>query len=148
VEALRALGAELGPGEVPGTPAYRVVVEGRPRALAPMLRDEVYRIVREAFRNARRHSKSQHIEVEISYAETQFTVRVRDDGIGLDRDVLRRGARDGHWGLQGMRERATRLGGKLHLWSERKAGTEIEINVPGSIAYRSTIIESTNISQE
>ncbi|HWX36941.1 MAG TPA: two-component regulator propeller domain-containing protein [Steroidobacteraceae bacterium] len=147
VEGLRALGEELGPGEVPGIPAYRVVVEGRPRALAPILRDEVYRIVREAFRNARRHSQSENIEVELAYAATRFTVRVRDDGIGLDRDVLERGARHGHWGLQGMRERATRLGGTLHLWSERKAGTEIEINVPGSIAYRNDVSETANISQ-
>jgi nitrate/nitrite-specific signal transduction histidine kinase len=62
-------------------------------------------------------------------------LRVRDDGNGIDPKVFEEGRRSGHWGLPGMRERATALGGQLHVWSESGAGTEIELTIPGSIAY-------------
>jgi len=44
--------------------------------------------------------------------------------------------RAGHWGLPGMRERAKRIGGKMDLWSELGAGTEVELRIPASIAYQ------------
>jgi nitrate/nitrite-specific signal transduction histidine kinase len=62
-------------------------------------------------------------------------LRVRDDGNGIDPEVFQEGRREGHWGLPGMRERATRLGGQLHVWTESGAGTEIELTVPGSVVY-------------
>jgi ligand-binding sensor domain-containing protein/signal transduction histidine kinase len=129
--ALKALGEELASAET----SFRVVVEGRPRELAPLLRDETYRIAREAFRNAAQHAKARNIEAEIEYGDANLSLRVRDDGMGIDRDVLARGRRAGHWGLQGMRERAEQLGGHLNVWSERKAGTEVELVVPAAIAY-------------
>ena len=46
------------------------------------------------------------------------------------------GARQGHWGLPGVRERAKRIGARLKLWSEPGAGTEAELTVPARIAYR------------
>jgi signal transduction histidine kinase len=61
---------------------------------------------------------------------------VRDDGIGIDPTVLRRGSRPGHWGLLGMRERAESLGAQMELWSESGAGTEVQLNVPASVAYQ------------
>jgi len=60
---------------------------------------------------------------------------VRDDGIGVDPEVLSREGRAGHWGLRGMRERAKRIGGHLEVWSEHGAGTEVELTVPASVAY-------------
>ena len=48
----------------------------------------------------------------------------------------RQGARQGHWGLPGVRERAKRIGARLKLWSEPGAGTEAELTVPARIAYR------------
>jgi signal transduction histidine kinase len=95
----------------------------------------VYRIVREAARNAFRHASARAIEVEISYGDSQFSARVRDDGIGLDPNIVDRGQRTGHWGLPGMRERAESFGGNLNVWSERGAGTEVEVSIPGQIAY-------------
>jgi len=137
-QALTALGEELSPGEGEHAGALRVVVEGVAKPLHPILRDEVYRIVREALRNAFRHAKAQHIEAEIVYGEKLFRVRIRDDGRGIDPDVLGRQEPAGHWGMLGMRERAKRIGGQLDVWSENKAGTEIELTVPGSIAYCSS----------
>ena len=53
----------------------------------------------------------------------------------LTRQVLQEGARAGHWGLPGIRERAKRIGARLKLWSESGAGTEVELTVPASVAY-------------
>jgi signal transduction histidine kinase/ligand-binding sensor domain-containing protein len=131
-QALKALGEEF---ESAPHPAFRVVVEGKPRELAPLLRDDIYRVAREAFRNAARHANARNIEAEIEYGESDFSLRIRDDGEGIDRDVLARGKRAGHWGLQGMRERAEHIGGRLNVWSERKAGTEIELVIPAASAY-------------
>jgi len=116
-------------------PDYEVLLQGRAVTLKPIVRDEVYRIVREAVRNAFRHSRGKRVEVEILFGERIFIVRVRDDGIGLDPTVLTRGRRNGHWGLPGMHERAQDFGGQLQVWSERNAGTEIELRVAGRIAY-------------
>ncbi|HEX8764290.1 MAG TPA: triple tyrosine motif-containing protein, partial [Candidatus Acidoferrum sp.] len=135
-QALTALGEELAGLSDNGTkPCVRVLVEGKQRELNPMLRDEIYRIAREALRNAFRHSKGQKIEAEITYGESEFLLNIRDDGSGIDPAVGNQGARAGHWGLPGMRERAKRFGGKLEVWSEHGAGTEIKLSVPAAIAY-------------
>jgi len=114
---------------------FRVVVEGRPRGLHPVLRDEVYRIGREALVNAFHHSQAKSVEVEVEYAGNHLRVLVRDDGCGIDPQVLRSG-RDGHWGLSGMRERAERIGARLEIRSRVAAGTEVELSVPGQIAFQ------------
>ena len=114
--------------------AFRVIVDGQPRPLHPVIRDEVYRIGREALVNAFRHAHASSIEVEVQYTASDLRILVRDDGSGIDPQVLRSG-REGHWGLPGMRERAERIGAKLKVWSRSAAGTEIELIVPGSVAY-------------
>jgi len=135
-QALTAVGKELalqsGNGSVP---CVRVLLEGKQRELNPILRDEIYRIAREALRNAFRHARAQKIEAEITYSDSEFLLHVRDDGGGIDPEVANQGARAGHWGLPGMRERAKSFGGKLEVWSEHGAGTEIKLRVPGAIAY-------------
>jgi signal transduction histidine kinase len=134
--AISALGQELA-ADQPGQnlPDYRVQVEGTPHNLDPILRDEVYRIAAEAMRNAFRHAEARQIEVEIRYDERQLRVRVRDDGKGIDPKFLGVQERTGHWGLNGMRERATAVGGNLAVWSEVDSGSEIEVTIPASIAY-------------
>ncbi|HEX6623696.1 MAG TPA: ATP-binding protein, partial [Pyrinomonadaceae bacterium] len=100
-----------------------------------VIRDEVYRIGREALVNAFRHAEAGGVEVEVEYAPKHLRVLVRDDGRGIDAEVLRSG-RDGHWGLSGMRERAERIGARLKVRSRAASGTEVELNVPGHVAYR------------
>ena len=117
--------------------AFRVIGEGRPQPLHPMIRDEVYRIGREALINAFRHSEAAHIEVGVERERRRLRVLVRDDGKGMDAEVLRTG-RDGHWGLSGMRERSERIGGRLRVWSRPGAGTEVELSVPAHAAFPST----------
>jgi signal transduction histidine kinase len=116
-------------------PDFRVGVEGATRDLAPLVRDEVYRIAGEALRNAFRHSGARRIEVEIHYDTRRLRIRVRDDGKGIDPQVLTAGGRSGHHELPGMRERAELVGGNLAVWSELNAGTEIELTIPSAIAY-------------
>jgi signal transduction histidine kinase/ligand-binding sensor domain-containing protein len=134
--ALGALGAELAVGlELQATPEYRVMVEGKPRELNPDIRDDIYRIAREAVRNAYQHANARHIETEVTFGDTDLSVRIRDDGIGVDPTILAGGQRAGHWGLPGMRERSESIGSRLNVWSERNAGTEIELHISAAIAY-------------
>ena len=135
---LNAAGQELAqsPEAEGSAPAFRVVVEGPRLPLAPLLRDEIYRIGREVLRNAFRHAHAGRIEAEIRYDRAMFRLRIRDDGKGIDSSVLKEGARIGHWGLPGMHERAKNMGGHLKIWSEPGAGTEAELTVPARIAYQ------------
>jgi signal transduction histidine kinase len=136
VQAVSALGDELLPGNDGDTGAsFRVTVEGQPRPLDSILRDDIYRIAREALRNAATHAQAKKIEAELTYGDSYFLLRIRDDGCGIDQTYLNQGSRAGHWGLPGMSERAKRFGGRLEVWSERGAGTEIELTVPASVAY-------------
>jgi ligand-binding sensor domain-containing protein/signal transduction histidine kinase len=114
---------------------FRVIVDGLPQPLHPILRDEVYRIGREALVNAFRHSRAKAIEVELDYTTRYFRFLVRDNGCGIAPDVVESG-REGHWGLPGMRERAESIGGQFHVWSSAAAGTEVVLSVPGSVAFQ------------
>jgi len=113
---------------------FSVVSEGQPRPLHPLLRDEVYRIGREALINAFRHARAHQIEVTLAYTPKQLRLLVRDNGSGIDPEILRLG-REGHWGLWGMRERAERIGARLRVFSSAAAGTEVELSVPGRVAF-------------
>ena len=108
-------------------------VEGA-RDLHPIVRDEIYRIGTEAIRNAHLHSEATDLEVNISYAHN-LTVRVRDNGRGIDPELATSG-KPGHFGLQGMQERAIRIHGTLHIMSRPNSGTEVELVIPGKIAFR------------
>ncbi len=134
--AINTLGEELSGGETnPDGAKFHVGVEGTPRELHPILRDEVYRIAGEAMRNGFKHAKAGRIEVEIRYDERELRLRVRDDGKGVDPKYIKEDGREGHFGLHGMRERAGLLGGKLTVWSELEAGTEVELRIPAKNAY-------------
>jgi len=133
-QALSGVQQELG---FNGDADFSVIVEGEPRPLQPVLRDEVYRIGREALINAFRHSQAEEIEVEIEYAARKLRVLVRDNGRGIDPKVPQDGS-DGHWGIQGMRERAEKIGGNLRVWSSSTGGTEVELSVPGHLAFQAS----------
>ena len=134
--AIRTLGEELENDSSNHRPAtFRVAVEGQARDLHPILRDEIYKIAAEALRNAFHHAQAKQVEVEVRYDHDQFRLRVRDDGKGMDAVTLSSHGLEGHYGLRGMRERATLIQGKLVVWSEVDEGTEVELRVPASAAY-------------
>jgi signal transduction histidine kinase len=145
-EEITALGEELA-AEVTNQSRpmqFRAVVEGSAHALRPNAYFDIFRIAREALRNAFRHSQGSLIETELAYTDSLFRLRIRDDGKGIDPDERLRAERIGHWGLKGMRERAEHLGGELEVWSEPGAGTEIELRVPASITYETVLSQDTS----
>jgi signal transduction histidine kinase len=125
--------------------AVAVSVVGEAREMHPIVRDEVYRIGYEAIRNAQAHSHGSSLAVELRYAH-DLELRVRDNGVGIDPTVIDHG-KNGHFGLQGMQERAARIGGKLSIVSSAQSGTNVTLVVPGAITFvhsshRSPTVES------
>jgi len=117
---------------------FRVIIAGRQKRLLPEIEHEIYRIGREAVVNAFCHSGAKRVELELEYSDGELCLRIRDNGRGIDPQVLREG-RDGHWGLGGMRERATRIGGQLKILSSASAGTEVQLSVPSSMAFERSV---------
>ena len=116
---------------------FSLVEIGTARALRPEIGDAFLRVGTEALANAFRHAQAGRIDVEISHGEDELRLRVRDDGRGMDAEVLAAGRRPGHWGLKGMRERAQQVGAVLALRSRPRAGTELELRLSAALAYRS-----------
>ena len=122
---------------VPSSMTVTLTVVGEAREMHPIVRDEIYRIGYEAIRNSYVHSQASRLEVELKYAH-DLTVRVSDNGSRHRPGCSRIKGKDGHFGLQGMRERAARIGGKFTLVSSAASGTEITLIVPGGIVFRKT----------
>ncbi|MBB6144530.1 signal transduction histidine kinase/ligand-binding sensor domain-containing protein [Silvibacterium bohemicum] len=116
-----------------GSMEAKFSVVGEVSEMHPIVRDEVYRIGYEAIRNACVHSKAANLQVELTYAEN-LILGVHDDGVGIDPAIVDEG-KEGHFGLQGMRERAGRIMAKLTFETSAVSGTEIKLVVPGSIIY-------------
>jgi len=133
-ESLRALAEGL-TNENGHVTAALIEVRGTPQELHPLVRDETFRIASEALRNAFHHADAKQIEVAIHYDAGRLRLRVRDDGKGIEPEVLGAGKKEGHFGLSGMRERAELVGGKLIVRSNAGAGTEVDFSVPGARAY-------------
>jgi len=112
---------------------FRVVVLGTPLPLRPAVRDDVYRIGREALVNAFRHSGADDIVLEIEYAPDYLYLSVQDNGRGIDAKILGSGY-DSH-GLAVMRERAKRIGGRLRVLSRNGDGTIVEFRLTADIAW-------------
>ena len=131
-QALNEVGAELSRDY---SSDFRLTVDGAPRELHQVAREEIQSIASEALLNAFRHAKAHRIELELRYAYRELRVRVHDDGMGIDPDILKRG-RQGHWGLSGMRERAQRIGGSLSVQSAVGEGTQVELRLSSRLAYQ------------
>jgi signal transduction histidine kinase/ligand-binding sensor domain-containing protein len=112
----------------------RFSVAGTPVELHPLVRYEIYQIGDEAIRNAWSHSKGSQLNIELTYAK-DLILRVSDNGVGIESVVVSQG-KEGHFGLQGMRERVARIGGNLTINSSPRAGSEITVVVPGKVAFR------------
>jgi ligand-binding sensor domain-containing protein len=109
--------------------------EGEPRLLWPEVAAEVLDLAREGLRNAFVHAAASSIELAIAWRAAGLCVRVSDDGCGIDEAILRMGERAGHWGLPGMRERATRIGGRFDLRRRECGGTELSLWLPARGAF-------------
>ena len=126
--------------EAAGHPVrFRVMVEGQPQQLDPLVQDEVCQISRELLRNAFQHAQASEIEAEVRYDGRGLRVCIRDDGKGIDPAIVQAGGRDGHWGLPGAHERASRIGARLDFWTEAGSGTEVALSIPTLIGHGGTL---------
>ena len=123
--------------QTPGM-TFKLVITGESRALRPAIHYEVFRIGSEAIANALKHSGANTLRVDLEYLNG-LRIVVRDDGTGIPQEVLDSG-REGHFGLEGMRERADRIGASLGVYSRAGAGTEVRIMVPGHIAFQESAL--------
>jgi signal transduction histidine kinase/ligand-binding sensor domain-containing protein len=131
-EALETLGRDLARDT---ETRFALVVDGERRDLDTTAADEAYQIAREALGNAFHHAGASAIELSLLYEADSFAVRIHDNGRGIDAQALAAGARPGHWGLPGMRERAQRLGARFDIRSQPGAGTVIELTIDSRTAY-------------
>ncbi|WP_373987621.1 two-component regulator propeller domain-containing protein [Duganella sp. BuS-21] len=114
---------------------FALIVTGQLAALKEPAGEHLYHIGREALLNAFRHAGACRIELELGYAQDTFTLQVRDDGGGIPEEVLAAGELPGHWGLIGMRERATKIDATLALWCRPSMGTVVELRAPAGSVY-------------
>jgi signal transduction histidine kinase len=131
-DALSKLGDECRPESAV---QFRTLVSGHSRAMKPTVQEQIHLIAREALVNALRHSEATSIEAEVEYLPGRLRVVVRDNGRGIDPEVVRSGRRDGHWGMESMRERAENIGAQLKVRSRSAAGTAVELSVPNHTAF-------------
>lgn len=89
----------------------------------------VFRVVQEAITNIARHARASEAYISLTKKDSRLVVRVEDNGLGFDPDQVRNGQRQS-WGLQGMEERITLLGGKFYVGSKPGNGTLILAEVP------------------
>ena len=132
-ELSERLQSAVGEFEPDGVSERIVNISGTPVAMDPIVTDEICSVGCEAIRNAFMHSHATHIEVQLTYSE-DFTLTVRDNGRGMDSATASRG-RDGHFGLQTMRERAARVHGQFQLITAPNLGTTIELKIAGKTAF-------------
>ena len=114
--------------------AFDVIKHGTPQEPEAAVQDEVYRIASEALTNAFQHSSASHIVLEIAHAPEGITVSVRDNGIGIGAASETPSEKSRHFGLQGMRERANRIGADLIIRNHSERGTEVIVNIRRAVA--------------
>jgi signal transduction histidine kinase len=112
---------------------FCVTVTGAQTQFPRQIHHEIYRIAREALVNAFHHSKAKRVELEVEYSGDGLCIRIRDNGCGMDDQVVAEG-REGHWGLTTMRDRAMRIGARLRIWTRRTQGTEVRLSIPTGTA--------------
>jgi signal transduction histidine kinase len=106
-----------------------IAIGGTYRALAPSFENEVLRIAQEALANVVRHSGATHARVDLRYHPSELVLAISDNGTGfqaMDPTLTERG----HFGLQGMRERATQIGSTLAVESSSERGTTVTLHAP------------------
>ena len=89
------------------------------------------RIATEAVSNSVKHSGARTIEVALNSMPGSVRLSVHDDGSGFARDLAQNGHDgEGHYGLIGMKERASQIGADLELVSDPGGGTTVSVSVP------------------
>ena len=114
---------------------FSVRVEGESRPLRPEVCEETIAVARESVLNAFKHAKAEWVLVSVYYTPKAFVVSITDNGIGITEQKIQEQQKDGHWGIAGMRERASKLGGRLIIRGSNPGGTTVELTLSGHTAY-------------
>jgi signal transduction histidine kinase len=109
---------------------FSLRIKGHPWKLRRKVQSEVLAILREGLRNAFEHSHARDISVVLIYAKYGLWMAIRDNGIGVSEQHVQRRQKEGHWGIEGMRERTEKLGGRLSIKSQHSIGTVINVVIP------------------
>ena len=104
-------------------------IGGTYRPLSSTVEAEVLRIAQESLTNAQRHAQATHITLDLRYNSNHLTLAITDDGRGFNPSDATLPTQ-GHFGLQGMRERAAQINATLTIKSGPETGTTITLNVP------------------
>jgi signal transduction histidine kinase len=104
-------------------------IHGQRQRLDPLVETVLFRIAQEALVNVIRHAQASQAQVQLSFEREQVRVIVQDDGCGFDAENLRASGKPA-WGLLGMEERATLLGGKVEIRSAYGRGTQVSVTIP------------------
>jgi signal transduction histidine kinase len=107
--------------------AFSLEAKGRVEQLPYDQQANVYLIAREAITNSVNHAKASRIAATLTYAQKEVRLTVQDDGWGFDPQVG--AAKQDHWGIRGMRERAESIGAIFMLDAAPGRGTKIEVVV-------------------
>ena len=107
----------------------RVRVTGQARPIPSPVKITLYRVAQEALTNVIKHANADKADVHLQFSDVSVTLQVDDDGSGFDIDLLRIPGRPS-WGLLGMEERASLLGGSFRISSQPEEGTRVEVTIP------------------
>ena len=89
----------------------------------------VFRFVQEAITNISRHAQASKVDISLNQENGRLIVRIEDDGIGFDPSTIMNSQQTG-WGLRGMRERITLLGGEFYVGPKSNHGTLVLAEIP------------------
>lgn len=103
-------------------------------SLPVSLSRHAFYIVREALGNIAKHAKAEHVTVRVIEEGGSLNIIIQDDGVGFD--VRMPDRLFGHYGIRGIRERLSALGGKMNMESMKKAGTRLTISIPLAMEVR------------
>ena len=95
--------------------------------LEPHFEQSIYRVAQEAIENCVRHAMAKTLWVSLIHSENQIQISIQDDGQGFDQT---HSAPSGHYGIEGMKERAHVIGGTLQVESSLGKGTMVKLVVP------------------
>lgn len=113
-----------------GTPV-KLVAQGQERRLSSALEAGIFRVIQEAVNNARKHAQASQIQVQVVFGENELIVTVSDDGVGFDKEKVKKGWLNRQsFGLMSMRERVELLDGEFDVVTRVGKGTVVHARVP------------------
>jgi signal transduction histidine kinase len=124
--SLQAIAARLNPE---GVLTIDFHSEGEARHLSDVVAHTLLRIGQEALSNALAHANARRVAVILRFAQESVSLSIQDDGCGFEPGQAS-GPEAGHFGLEGMRSRAKRLGGQLDLTSKPEGGVTVTVCLP------------------